>query len=139
MSKLLDWCMNFAALGVVVVGIWVMGPVIETRWFPVYSKFKLVNVETNSHGGSIVTVEAYKFRDCLPQGYAWYNGDFGNNVRQLTVQSRRQLNVSPSLPLGKFTSAFEVDIQPIEIASGISAETFSRCHPFWTTRTIVFP
>ncbi len=138
LSKLLNVMVNLTIVILSILAITVLGPEIETRWFPVYSKFRILKIEPGPEGGSTVTVEFSKFRNCIPQGYAWYNGDFGNNYRQLEVTSRRP-NPSPSLPIGRTHSTLDVRITPDEFASGIWAETFSRCHPFWVTRSVVFP
>lgn len=137
MTAIISWALNIIIVTGIIVFIWVVGPWAETRWFPVYSTFKLVKIEPRI-GGSTVTIQGVKLRDCVPQGYAWYAGDFGNNERELGVRSKRG-NTAPSLKPGRFEAQFEIDITPMEIMAGITAETLSRCHPFWLTRTAVYP
>lgn len=137
-GKFLSWVLDLTLISVGIILMFVLGPEVETRWNPVYSKFKILDLKANPAGGSFVTVEYQKYRDCFPQGYAWYQGDFGNYTRQLEVKSTRTSG-SPNLPLGKHIVVLDVAITTQEFASGITAETFSRCHPFWVTRSIIFP
>lgn len=133
-----NWVLNISLAMAGVIFIWVVMPVVETKWNPVYSKFKVLSIKNNGAGGSLVEVEYQKFRDCFPQGYAWYQGDFGKYTRQVDVTSTRPVG-SPNLPVGKHHVTLDVKITPEEFASGITAETFSRCHPLWVTRSVIFP
>lgn len=134
MSRILDWLLN-ASIGVVLLlAIFVVGPEIETRWFPVYSRFELIDV-VEFDKGSKITVRYTKFRNCFPQGYAWYSGDLGKSMRQLTVSA------SPRIPIqsvGRHEQVISLDVPPSEIVNNLYAEVFSRCHPLWITRSVVF-
>jgi len=59
-------------------------------------------------------------------------------MRQLDVKSRRVVP-APSVPVGRHRTKLDVDVNPVEFANGIYAEVFSRCHPFWVTRSVVLP
>lgn len=136
--RAIGWLLNCAFVAIVLLGITAIGPEIETRWNPVYAKFKIVSVDPVGLDAVRFTVDLYKFRDCLPQGYGWYSGDLGSYNRQLNVVAQSQ-NTAPKLPVGKSRSVFVVHGITLREVPGIWAETYSRCHPFWMTRSVVFP
>ena len=137
--KALSWILNLAAVAVFIMAVSVLGPALETKFFPVYAKFKIIDIQPTPDGkASVLTIELRKLRDCLPQGYAWYSGDLGSYVQQLNVISNTR-NPAPVLPLGKHVLKFTVDgIVPADLPH-LYAETFSRCNPIWTAKTVVFP
>lgn len=138
MNIALNLLLNFTIAIGAIFGVFFIGPEIETRWFPVYSKFVVVSVGSDLENGSVVVVEYTRYRNCFAQGYAWYHGDFGTNYRQLDAQRIRSPGSVPSSP-ERTISRFSVDITPDEFASGVWIEMFSRCHFLWTTRSVVFP
>lgn len=97
-----------AAAGMVfVMVVFGLGPTVETTWFPVYSKFKLLSVERVPPNHSLVKAEYVKYRDCTPIGVAWYNAPVARDLetgRQLEYVPRRQIGVerAPSKPVGKW-------------------------------------
>lgn len=126
---------------ILIVGVFTVGPMLETRYFPVYSKFTLDHIAPQPNGRTIIYSTFTKYRDCVPIGFAWYVGD-GINVRQLQVIVLRADHEAPTpvRPVGtQRMSPFEVDASPEEIASLAFAEVYTRCHPLWTTRSEVFP
>lgn len=120
------------------MGFFVVGPVIETKVFPVYSKFEVVSIEPYGDGQSRAVFKFQKLRQCDPQGSAWYAGEFGAAFRQLPMKIDGQ---SGSVrPLGEqLTSPYIIDATPEMVAEGVFAEIFSRCHPFWQTRSSIYP
>lgn len=134
MTRILDWLLN-ASIGVVMLlAIFVVGPEIETRFFPVYSRFELIEAVPFNKGSKIV-VRYTKFRHCFPQGYAWYSGDLGKSLRQLSVSAHPRV---PIQSVGRHEQTIEIDVTPPEIMNNLYAEVFSRCHPLWITRSVVF-
>jgi hypothetical protein len=134
MNHVLNTFLNAAIVVVILLFIFVFLPVIETRWFPVYSPFEVINIEP-SKKGSKVTFRYTKYRDCFPQGYSWYTNDLGRGLRQLGVTPRL---TAPQTPVGRNQTTMEIEITPEEFAGPLYAEIYSRCHPFWVTRSIVF-
>lgn len=127
---------------VVVMGFFTIGPLVETRWFPVYSKFEIMSLSPAPNGtDTLMTVRLYKIRACAPRGFAWFTTDFGNFVRQLNIVSTNRQNPAPQLPVGRANPTFIIrDLLLTETdISSMSGETYSQCHPFWITRTEVFP
>lgn len=137
--KFISWVLDVALAAIMLVLVWVLGPEIESRWYPAYSKFEVLDVQPKADPEkSTITVEFTKYRDCFPQGYAWYSGDLGNTFRQIEVFSRRTPG-SAILPVGRHKITLDVNVAPEEFINGISAEIFNRCHIFWVTRSVVLP
>lgn len=120
------------------MGLFVVGPVVETKLFPVYSKFALVSVEPFGDGQSRAVFEFTKHRQCEPQGSAWFAGEFGAAFRQLPM--RIDGRIAGTRPLGRqLTSPYIIDALPELVRDGVFAEIYSRCHPFWLTRSAIYP
>lgn len=133
--KAISWLLNLAVVATAIMAFYTIGPLLETKLFPVYSKFKILEVKQGD--GLTFTIEIRKLRDCAPQGWAWYTTDLGGYIQQLDVAPRRQQ--TPKMPLGKHLTTFKItEIAASDIPS-LYAETFSNCHPFWVTRSVVFP
>ncbi len=131
--------LNCALAVLALLAIGYFGPMLETRFYPVFSKFKIISiVDIPGEDAATLSIEGYKLRDCIPQGYAWYSGDFGTYLRQLNVAGNAR-NQAPMIPLGKFYSTFKVEGLRESTAPKLYAETFSRCWPFWVTRSVVYP
>lgn len=117
-----------------------IGPGLETRHFPVFSKFDFVSVTEVAPGRSEVVVAFDKLRDCDPAGYAWYIGRRGEGqFSELTVQSTSNGN-SYGRPVGRQVSLpFQVNASPDQLKD-VFVDVFSRC-PFqpWTTKSEVYP
>ena len=117
-----------------------VGPLIETRYFAVFSKFQILSKELVSPGHTRVVVAFNKVRNCEPAGYAWFLGkrDSGQ-FSEIEVRSITMGN-SVGRPVGLQTSApFEVTATPDEL-DNVFVNVFSRC-PFqpWITKSEVFP
>jgi hypothetical protein len=139
MMRFVSWVLDVAFAAIMLVLIWVIGPELESRWYPAYSQFHVLDVQPGkTEEMSTITVEFTKYRDCFPQGYAWYSGDLGNTFRQIEVFSRRTPG-SAILPVGRHKITLDVKVAPEEFVNGISAEIFNRCHIFWVTRSKVLP
>lgn len=117
-----------------------VGPAIETRFFPVFTKFEIASVSETADGGSLVVVKFTKARYCEPAGYAWFMGrrDAGQ-FSEIEVRSVTMGN-SVGRPVGSQTSApFEVAAKPEDL-NHVFVNVFSRC-PFqpWITKSEVYP
>lgn len=143
----LDAVLTLLAGMVVTIAVFGLGPLIETRYFPVYTKMQIVSIERIPPNNSLITAKYEKLRDCEPLASAWYNSPIAVDLdaRQLQFTPRRAVGGNPgprplNRPIGKYTSQpFELDASPEDIKQTVFAEVFSRCHPFWTTRTLIYP
>lgn len=115
---------------------WV-GPALETRFFPVYSRFDILTMEKNEAGVAVV-FKYVKYRDCAPRGWAWYVGEFGAVSRQVEVKPVN--GVPPSRAVGpNISSKHLIAAEPQQVRDDMYAEIYTRCHPFWLTRSVVRP
>lgn len=113
-----------------------LGPVIETRFFPVYSRFT-VETANEVEGGTEVQFRFTKYRECPARGWAWFIGDFGAVSRQVEARPTENAVIRP---LGEAVSNTHfIAATPDDIRHSMFAEIYSRCHIFWLTRTVVYP
>lgn len=121
-----------------ILAIWTLGPILETKYFPVYSKFKVLSVKEVDEGLEFM-VRFTKFRNCDPQGYAWYVGDFSTGVHQIPARGLAPVGTIHR-PLGTQNAGPFLlrNIQLIDIPN-LYAEIYHHCHPLWITRTVIYP
>ena len=135
----LNFALSSCGALVLMMGIFTIGPEIETRFWPVYSKFEIVSIEPYGKDQSLATFRYNKLRQCAPQGFAWYAGELGGAFRQLTVKTETP-TTGTVRPLGlQLSSPYVIDAKPETIRSAVFAELYSRCWPLWTTRSVIYP
>ena len=125
-------------LGTLVITSFIVGPAIETRFFPVHGHFELVSVAAKD-GNTVGQFKYEKRRECPAQGFAWFAGEFGATSRQVEVMpAERRSSVQP---LGTHVTVPYVFVgtTPDQVRSSMRAEIYNRCHPFWLTRTEIYP
>lgn len=136
----LNFAITSSGAAVLFMALFILGPVVETKFFPVYSKFEIVSVEPYGKGQSLATFRFTKYRQCDPQGFAWYSGELGAAFRQLTVKMQAPTDNPAPRPLGlQETSPYIIDATPDQIRRAVFAEIYNRCHPLWTTRSEIYP
>lgn len=131
-----DGVLGFLFTIVLVMVAFMVGPAVETRFFPVYSRFELLSAEPGQ-GGTVAQFRYTKLRECPAQGFAWYVGELGAGSRQFTVKPTQRLNTPRSVG-DHITSPYLMDLDLGQVRS-MRAEVFNRCHPFWVTRTEIYP
>ena len=122
--------------------IWVIGPALETKWFPVVSKLTITSLTTNDNGQATVMAEFTKLRECEYLGLAWYRGQQSGGFERVPVILMRQEgdNSSPNRPPGtQRAGPWIIGMPPDEIAGNSFAQLSHRCHPFWVTTTDFYP
>lgn len=132
-----DAVLGFLFTIVLVMVGFMVGPAIETRFFPVYSRFELVAAEENGEG-TLAQFRYTKLRECPAQGFAWYIGELGAANRQVPVKPTTRLNAPRSVG-EHVTSPYLIEAELRQVKGGMRAEIFNRCHPFWVTRTEIYP
>lgn len=138
--RLLDHVLSFAAVIVAAGGVLTLGPYIETRFFPVYSKFEIVKIDETPSGGSRVVFRYTKLRSCPPSGFMWFIGEPGGAFRQVDILSARPPGARVNRPLGENTSVpYEIDVPPQELLERGFATIYNNCHALWTTRSVIYP
>lgn len=124
---------------VLILGIWSIGPVIETRYFPVYSKFTITKMEEVDEGMNF-TARFTKYRNCDPQGFAWYIGDLGTGARVVPARGVVPSTGAVHRPVGTHLvgPVLLKDITMSDVPY-LYAEIYHHCHPLWVTRSVIYP
>lgn len=122
--------------------IFIVGPAIETRFFPAVSKLTITSIETTDDGLARITAQFTKLRDCEYLGIAWYHGSAAGDFERVPVILMRQEgdNSSPNRPTGtQRAGPWIIGMPPGEIAGNSFARLSHRCNPFWVTTTDFYP
>lgn len=125
-----------------VVLIYMLGPALETRFFPVVGKLQILKVETTPEGHSKIYAAFEKRRNCKYLGISWYRGSrvMGFERVPLTLYRHPGDDGSPNRPIGfQKAGPWVVAIPPDEIRSNSFAELHHSCIPLWTTVTEFYP
>jgi hypothetical protein len=122
--------------------VYVVGPVIETRFFPVVSKLTINSLGRSPEGYAVVSAEFTKLRDCEYIGLAWFRGTPSTDFERVPVIIMRQPGDTsgPTRPVGRQRSGpWIVHMPPEEIRGNSFAQLHHRCHGFWLTTTAFYP
>jgi len=136
--KYLNLLLQVCFFVVLVIVIWSAGPYLETKFMPVYSRFDAVTIEPHDDG-TLVKFQYTKLRNCDPQGFSFFEGDIGASFRQIVVQPLATLP-NPR-PVGEQVSLPYLfrGISPTTFRRNVFGEIYNRCHPLWTTRSVIYP
>lgn len=128
-------------LMVVIPTVYTAGPWLETKYWPVFSKFTIASAVEVSPGVTRVVVSFDKRRECAPGGFGWFSGKRGEPFEELTIVATVQDSGSGSgRPVGRqLSKPFDINIADDQIADNVFVDIFSRCHPLWVTRSEVYP
>lgn len=117
-----------------------LGPTLETKLFPVYSKFEIVELAAEPEVKTRVVFSYVKLRSCEPVGVNWFMGEPGAAYRQVEMLSLNPPKVGNSRPVGfNLTVPYLIDVTPDVLQSRAFANIYSNCHPFWTTQSNIYP
>lgn len=140
MRRLLDLTLSGLGAAVLLAAIFIIGPELETRFWPAYSRFEIQSIRPVNDDSSEVVFRYKKHRQCSPQGFSWYMGEPGAAFRQLKVAPVDPGESPPIRPLGKNTSVpYVIDATPEQIQTRTFGEIFARCHFAWVTRSVIYP
>lgn len=138
--KLINAVMSAFMVLLAVVAVYLLGPLIETYFFPVYSKFTIAHITPTADGGSEVSFNFTKYRTCEPAGINWFIGEPGGAYRQADLVSERPAMPPINRPIGYHLSVtYKVDVAPDVFRAQGFASVYSNCHPFWITRSVIYP
>lgn len=138
-ARVLNIALSLTSFFLLVAAMFTLGPAWETRFYPAYSKFTIASIRQAPDGGSLVKFTYTKLRACEPLGFRWFIGEPGAAFRQLDVVSERP---GPRInrPIGTHTSVeYKVDVTPEALVNQGFASIYSNCHPFWITRSVIYP
>lgn len=117
-------------------------PFVETRMFPVYSKFHILEA-TQTPDGVVASFEFEKFRECEPKGLTWFLGEIG--ISTAVTTSAPEGTRGPR-PLGRnVSSPYLLEGVTIDdLNTQVIAQLRNQCSIFgiqlpWTTISDVYP
>ena len=122
--------------------IYTVGPAIETKWFPVVSKLRIIDVSEDENGNAVILAEFTKLRDCEYLGLAWFRGKPDKRFERVPVILMRQEGdtSSPNRPTGSQRAGpWVIGMSPAEVPKGSFARLYHTCHGFWTTTMDFWP
>lgn len=119
----LAWCILSVVFG------WAVAPTVETMFFPVYSKFKVVSAEQTPEG-VIASFEFIKYRECEPKGLTWYLGEVGAST---TVNASAPEGTRTPRPIGPNTSSPYLleGITLLDLDTQVIARLRNQCSDNW--------
>jgi hypothetical protein len=119
-----------------------VGPWVESHWFPVYQNWRIVRVERLGEEASRIWVEFDKVRDCAFLTVSWYRGDPVGGYRrvQLDFNVEPGDDRDPTRPLGRqLEGPWTVSVPADRLYTESAAEAHHRCHLMWQSDTILLP
>ena len=122
--------------------VFLVGPVLETRYHPVVSKLRILSLDTDTSGMSTLQAEFRKLRDCEYLGIAWFVRDAAGSFERVPVILQRRPGdlSSPNRPTGtQRAGPWLVAIPPDTLRNLSFAVLTHKCHLFWVTTTEFFP
>jgi hypothetical protein len=123
--------------------IFVVGPAIETRFFPVVGKLSILSHTTDPETGATTIMAAFtKLRSCEYVGISWTHVlPDGKQERVPIVLGRREGDTSsPNRPVGSTSAGpWTLPLSWDEIQDHSFALLYHKCAPFWTSTTQFFP
>lgn len=122
--------------------IFLLGPWLEMRYWPVLSKLEILRIEPQSPLHADMYVQFTKERDCQYIGMAWFKGlRSGGFERVLVIPMRDPKDTgSPNRPLGtQRAGPWRISMLAEEVKTNSFANIFHQCHPFWITHTKFYP
>lgn len=143
-----DWTGPLKALLATIAilsGIYVfflLGPWIETRYFPVLSTMRIVSVDAATDDTSLVRTRFTKLRACDYMGISWYYGSQAGLFERVSMVPIRDPNdtSAPNRATGdQRAGPWRVTIPAGEVRTKSFVQVYHRCHPFWTTMSQFYP
>ena len=121
--------------------VYLAGPAIETRYFPVVDKLIIDKVEFREPEMTRVWASFRKLRSCDYLGIAWFRGT-PDDFKRVPVILHRQPDdqSSPNRPVGyQHAGPWDVGMPAKDIATNSFAILSHRCHGLWPTTTNFYP
>lgn len=118
------------AVGFFLIAGWVLittlGPIIETKWFPVYQGVVASNYQTLGSSTLLVRIDFAKARPCRLEGLAWYRLDSSGPPVLLAEQTRE---AEPTF----------VRVQADRDHVDFVGLAYHACGLMWPSRTVLGP
>lgn len=143
---LLEAC---AAIGIAFFAgltIWIAGPVIESRYFPVATKLNVTKLTSHPAGTQIEAAYFEKLRDCEFLGISWFHRLPDGTIERVSLLPKQLAQSSGEVtsltrPLGhnKIAGPWLVSLPIRETVYHSFARIHHRCHGYWTTVSDFYP
>lgn len=124
------------------VTIYTLGPLAETRFFPVVGKLQILRMDPLPGKKTAVFAAFEKLRNCEYIGIAWFSGSRQKGFERVPLVLYRQPgdDSSPNRPIGfQRAGPWEIALTAEEVRTRSFAELHHRCHPLWATVTEFYP
>lgn len=121
------------------LGLVVLGPVVEGRFFPVVTDYKISDLREEANHGISFIPTFRKVRDCGYYGVSWFAPDANGNLVRIQVAPMDRDPTAPQTgPMGK-RAGDRMALYPPEGATDVLAVMSHDCGMIWQTRTQVGP
>jgi len=128
-----------AAVGVVFPAVLAIGQAVEGKLFPVVSTLHFLKIEPGPDNSSLVWVRFVKKRECAYRGIGWF-WNVDNVLSRVAIDLKPQAGSDPNRPTGpQVAGPWQVSIPPDRLRSESFVTLTHQCHPFYITRTNVYP
>lgn len=133
-AKLLHGMPWLALIGLALLpGLFTVGPVIETRFFPVVDNVQIEDLKRHDEGVSFY-VRFDKLRPCEFLGVSWYEGA----MRRGVAFEPDSALYPRTRPVGdQYAGPWLVT--SVRTLDGTHAVAHHRCHPLWVTASPFYP
>lgn len=140
----LNWLdRTITTLGVtftIILSIWVfytVGPWLESNYFPVTSKITFVE-KYEDKGRTIFRFQYEKKRQCEFNSFEWFSGRTFKENHSPKKMGSKEVTSNPS---GEtyISSMWVIDAPIDETFNDPLIVWWHQCHPFWETKTIIYP
>lgn len=125
-----------------ILTVWTIGPSVESNFWPVTSKLKIVSLTETPEGFSVLSANFRKYRDCEYIGISWYQGDRINGFAKVSTMRVKPNDDTPlpRSPAGlQSAGPWEIKLTNDQLLHNSFAILTHRCHPFWVTTTYFYP
>lgn len=129
MDRVKNTFYTIAWLILAVVFGWAVAPTVETKFFPVYSKFT-VKTALQTPEGVLATFDFVKNRECQSKGLTWYLGEVGAST---AVNVEAPEGVRSPRPIGpNTTSPYLIEgITLADLETNVIAQLRNQCSDNW--------
>lgn len=124
-----------------VYSVFLVGPFLETRFFPVVNSFHILRADTVGPGKVAIDLAFNKRRSCEFISVIWYHGKPDGMFNRAIIDTTNVANIIYNRPLGnQRLGPWVLHIPRRDLFNNNSfAEVIHRCHILWPTVSRVYP
>lgn len=136
-SRAAGWLLTAAVLMLAIMGIWTVGPALESRFWPVVEPLEITRVEPVGQDQTRIWIRFQKRRVCSPIGVFWYRGTrdgLFEPVRFIVERRGAGGQGYVNRPLGAQESGpWLIDLPMRDVQDRAFADAQHTCWPLWPT------